>query len=154
MCSKINVTERERKKLKFRGELNKAVFSAQNSCSPSSRGRQSEPCTAQSTGGTDGARGHHLARDRGAPLNYAVRATETKMQGFNSPAELEGNDSARMIAETAKGNDQQQLHVNSSLERHPSTSVFPPCLPHVSSIFDEMDLQALPAIIVKCSWLI
>ena len=34
--------------------------------SPSSRGRQSEPCAAQSTGGTDGAQGRHLERNRGA----------------------------------------------------------------------------------------
>ena len=69
------------------------------------------------------------ATEERARLNDAVRATETKTQGLNTPAELEGNDSATMIAETAKqGNDQQQVHINSWLELHPSTSFFfQPC---------------------------
>jgi len=95
--------------------------------SPSSRGRQSEPCAAQSTGGTDGAQGRHLERNRGACLNYAAtaRATEMKTPGSNSPAELEGNDSATMIAETAKGNDQHQVHINSWLKTTPIDLFFP-----------------------------
>jgi len=68
------------------------------------------------------------ATEERARLNDAVRATETKTQGLNTPAELEGNDSATMIAETAKGNDQHQVHINSWLKTTPIDLFFFPTL--------------------------